>query len=327
MGLIRLCVIALLAANVAAIPVVPHGNVTDDFIRFEQDFLKVYATREERQARFVIFQQNMLLAAELNAEDTGAVYGATKFADLTRDEFKRQFTGRIPRATVPPTDEFFVNMSAPQALDWRTKGAVTAVKNQGNCGSCWAFGTTGAIEGAWVVAGHKLVSLSEQQLIDCDKKDSACNGGEQTAALKYVIKNGGIEGEKDYKRYTHKKHHCSFTKSKVEAKVKSWKQMSRNEVTLAGQVATVGPVTIGINADNMQLYKRGVASPSKKRCKGGKLDLDHAVLIVGYDRSASTPYWTIKNSWGKNWGEHGYYRAAFGKSICGLNKDVQAAFA
>jgi cathepsin F len=183
------------------------------------------------------------------------------------------------------------------------------------------------IEGAWVLAGHKLVSLSEQQLIDCDKKDSACNGGDQTIALSYVMRNGGIEGESDYKKYSHKKHKCTFDKKKVEAKIKSWKQMSKNEPTLASQVATVGPVTIGINADNMQLYQRGVASPSKKRCKQSINALDHAVLIVGFDRSATKPYWIIKNSWGTDWGEKGYYRAEFGKGICGLNKDVQAAFA
>ena len=197
------------------------------------------------QARFTIFAKNIELAAARNAEGH-AVYGVTKFADLTLAEFKRQYTGRNSSSSRRPADYDALaleNVSAVTAIDWRTKGAVTPVKDQGNCGSCWTFGTTGAIEGAWFVAGNKLISLSEQQILDCDTKtDNGCDGGEQATALDYVIKAGGIEGEDDYAKYTHKQHKCTFATSKVRATIKSWKQLSTDEATIASQVATVGPV-------------------------------------------------------------------------------------
>jgi C1A family cysteine protease len=220
--------------------------------------------------------------------------------------------------------------------DWVEKGAVTKVKDQGQCGSCWSFGTTGDIEGVTFLKTGKLTSLSEQQLVACDKKqDQGCNGGLQEDAFVYV-KNTGLTTEANYP-YTSgkgKRGYCLEAKIKKPLqKIKGFTQISKTgkgEAGIKDPLTKNGPITIGIDASPMQDYKQGIDSPvncsPNKGCGCTADSLDHAVLMVGYGqgqlKGSTVSYWKIKNSWNSDWGEEGYYRIEAGHNKCGLAMDA-----
>jgi C1A family cysteine protease len=239
--------------------------------------------------------------------------GVNQFADLTNEEYRTMYMSRYNRTTERNT----AWLDAPEAdsVDWRSKGAVTPVKNQGQCGSCWSFSTTGSTEGAHAIASGTLVSLSEQQLMDCSTKygNQGCNGGLMDNAFKYIVANGGLDTEEDYS-YTARDGLCNKEKeAKKVVSITGFKDVPQdNEDQLAAAVAT-GPVSVAIEADQQgfQLYKSGVFSGA---CG---TQLDHGVLVVGY----TADYWIVKNSWGATWGEEGYINMKRGASkagICGI---------
>nr|GME00674.1 cysteine proteinase 15A-like [Ipomoea batatas] len=302
-------------------------NADHHFTLFKSKYGKSYATQEEHDYRLSVFKANLRRAKRHQMLDPSAVHGVTKFSDLT------------------PKDDL------PSDFDWRDYGAVTAVKDQGSCGSCWSFSTTGALEGANFLATGELVSLSEQQLVDCDHLcdpeeagacDAGCNGGLMTTAYEYVLQSGGLEKEKDYP-YTGRDGTCKFDKSKIAAAVANFSVVSLDEDQIAANLVKHGPlsepnpwfsfplpIAVGINSIFMQTYIGGVSCPyicSKK-------NLDHGVLIVGYGaagyapiRFKDKPYWIIKNSWGENWGEEGYYKICRGNNICGVDSMVSSVTA
>ncbi|XP_061350732.1 cysteine proteinase 15A-like [Gastrolobium bilobum] len=314
-------------------------NTEHHFSTFKTKFGKTYATKEEHDYRFGIFKKNLIRAKSHQKLDPSAVHGVTKFSDLTPSEFHRQFLGlkplRLPvnakKAPILPTNDL------PTDFDWRDRGAVTGVKNQGSCGSCWAFSTTGALEGAHFLATGELVSLSEQQLVDCDHEcdpedkrscDSGCNGGLMTSAFEYTIKAGGLVREEDYP-YTGRDGTCKFDKSKIAASVSNFSVVSLDEDQIAANLVKNGPLAVGINAVFMQTYIGGVSCPYI--C--GK-HLDHGVLLVGYGAGAyapirfkEKPYWIVKNSWGQSWGEEGYYKICRGRNVCGVDSMVSTVAA
>jgi len=306
------------------------------FKEFQVKYERTYVSQKEADFRFEVFQQTLSRVEKLNAESTGAVYGITQFSDMSPAEFenkmltrKRRSPMNLPRAdlTACAAGARFPDVCAKAdnatTWDWRDYGAVTAVKNQGQCGSCWSFGTTGDLEGTWFLAGNRLVALSEQQLVSCDKTDAGCNGGLQENAFDYIIRTGGIQSEDDYP-YTSElgiTAPCQVDSKKFVANMKAWAQVSDSpdgESKIAPYLVSNGPVTIGINANPMQDYVRGIDDPNF--CS--VLNLNHAVLIVGYGTEAGTDYWLIKNSWGETWGESGYYRIVRGEDKCGLARDV-----
>lgn len=222
--------------------------------------------------------------------------------------------------------EWAEKLKSVSDFDWVKQGAVTRVKDQGQCGSCWSFGTTGDIEGVTFLATKKLISLSEQQLVSCDtKSDEGCNGGLQEDAFDYVIKTGGLVTEASYP-YTSgrgKSGKCDRSKASgpYAASISKWSQVAKSasgEDDIRTALLASGPITIGINAGPMQDYVRGIDNP--KRCN--VRSLDHAVLVVGFGTENGVDYWKIKNSWNTDWGEEGYYRIVRGENKCGVAEDA-----
>jgi len=237
----------------------------------------------EAEQRYATFQANLDKINELNSQNTRATFGITKFALLSSDEFKEQYLNlkvtRDPNA--PVADEYpqYIVDDIPTEFDWRPKGAVTPVKDQGQCGSCWAFSATGNIEGQWFLAGNKLTSLSEQNLVDCDHEcqdtndcDQGCNGGLQPNAYQYVIKNGGIDTEDSYP-YQAIDSTCRFKPTGVGAKISNWTFIDKDEDQMAAYLVEKGPLAVAVDAEIWQFYVGGVVTVL---CG---TDLDHGVLV------------------------------------------------
>ena len=214
---------------------------------------------------------------------------------------------------------FADNVELPSQTDWRSQGAVTKVKSQGQCGSCWAFSVTGALEGQHFRKTGKLVSLSEQNLIDCSKKygNHGCNGGWMNNGFRYIKENGGIDTEDSYAYLGTDHQQCKFRKETIGATSTGYTVIPpNNEKQLLNAVATVGPITVAIQVtSSFQSYHGGVYY--EPRCDPKKLN--HAVLIVGYGSEGGHDYWLVKNSWGTSWGQEGYIKMARNKNNnCGI---------
>uniref|UniRef100_A0A5B7A823 Putative cysteine protease Cp3 n=1 Tax=Davidia involucrata TaxID=16924 RepID=A0A5B7A823_DAVIN len=228
-------------------------NAEHHFSLFKRRFGKSYATQEEHDYRFSVFKANLRRAKRHQKLDPSAIHGVTQFSDLSPAEFRRNHLGlkrlRLPadanKAPILPTSDL------PTDFDWRDHGAVTAVKNQGSCGSCWSFSTTGALEGANFLATGKLVSLSEQQLVDCDHEcdpdepgscDSGCNGGLMNSAFEYSLKAGGLMREEDYPYTGTDRGTCKFDKTKIAASVANFSVVSLDEDQISANLVENGPL-------------------------------------------------------------------------------------
>jgi cathepsin L len=286
--------------------------------------------------RFELFRKNMDLIEKHNDDYEKGVYtyrlGVNQFADWTVEEFRNKMLGTRMNMSLNRQGSTSRHLRLPKGIqlpdsvDWREQGAVTPVKNQGQCGSCWAFSTTGSLEGAHFRSTGQLVSLSEQQLVDCSSKynNEGCNGGLMDNAFKYVKENGGIDTEESYP-YHAKQEKCKFNKNTIGATCSGYVDVeSGNEEALHEAVATIGPVSVAIDVteERFMLYKDGIFVDST--CSNGEDDLNHGVLVVGYgtnvtDHGKQQDYWIVKNSWSTRWGESGYIRMARNlNNMCGI---------
>ncbi|OQR72774.1 cathepsin L-like [Tropilaelaps mercedesae] len=318
--------IVLLAVVGAALAVrVPRPDAEHHWAEFRRTHQKQYHGSEELQRRF-IFEDNLYIIQEfnrVNASEAGFRLGINQFADMTNEEFRKTFLGhRYSANHVSHADSTFEAtgiQNLPAKVDWTTKGYVTPVKNQGQCGSCWAFSTTGSLEGQHFKKTGKLVSLSEQNLIDCSdaQGNNGCNGGLMDLAFDYIKANGGIDTEQSYP-YSAVDGICEFKKRAIGAKVTGYVDIKNgDESALKEAVATVGPVSIAIDASSphFQLYSSGVYTASD--CSS--VELDHGVLAVGYGHEDGKDYWLVKNSWGTSWGIDGYIKMIRNKdNRCGI---------
>jgi C1A family cysteine protease len=321
------CLVAILAllcfSFVYAKDPIPR-EIYKQFLKFEVDFSKTYDSPEERHYRIQVFANNLHRVKELNEANGSPAFGITKFMDLTEDEFKAAYLSGVTEASGSLNAQHLeIQPKNPQDLppevDWRNvTGVITPVKNQEQCGSCWAFSATEAIESAWVLSGKPQVILGPQQIVDCDQQDGGCNGGRTETAYDYVIHAGGQETEKDYP-YRAVNGNCKFNKADIAASITSWKYISTSaagELTkMMPYVAESGPVSVCVDAAPWQYYTGGVL----KVCGN---QVDHCVQVTGYSTVDNLPVWNVRNSWGEDWGEQGYIWVERGKNLCAIAGDV-----
>jgi len=306
-----------LVATVSA--AVISGDVMSAFLDFQKTYGKSYSDIEFPK-RLQIFNDNLERVNKLNAEHIliggDAVHGVTQFMDLTTQEFKAMYLNYVPRNETVERPFLELDGSLAAVVDWRTKGAVTPVKDQGQCGSCWAFSATEAIESYFFLKTGKLATLSPQQITSCDKVDGGCNGGWPYRAYQYVQTAGGMELESDYP-YTSgsgSTGECKFDKAKVVAgsRPSGYTSIQKSESQLQVAVNN-GPASVCVAADAFQTYRGGIL----KVCPG---QIDHCVQAVGYD--STNNYWIVRNSWATSWGEQGYIRIAIGQDLCQIAQDA-----
>ena len=306
------------------------ANESDDwhqFTLFQERFNKKYENIVEFESRFQIFKENLRGIIQHNMDKTqNFTMAVNQFTDLTQTEFKEKYVGGLKSVEVGSYGCKSFSSSAsglPDSIDWRTKGAVTSVKDQGQCGSCWTFSATGAAEGAWAISKGQLIDLSEQELVDCatgiNYGSHGCSGGQMEGAFKYLIEHGQCTLA-SYP-YTAKDGSCHSCSAVVH--FSSCSDVKPNDQLSLKAAVSKQPVAIAIEADTryFQSYSSGVLTSSSCGTQ-----LDHGVLIVGYGVENGQKYWLVKNSWSSSWGENGYVKIARSDStndagICGIAMD------
>eukprot|EP01129_Flabellula_baltica_P007891 TRINITY_DN30_c1_g1_i2.p1 TRINITY_DN30_c1_g1~~TRINITY_DN30_c1_g1_i2.p1 ORF type:complete len:334 (-),score=85.08 TRINITY_DN30_c1_g1_i2:52-1023(-) len=314
MKLLLLALIAIIAVNAI--------TTEESFKAFMIQHNKNYLNDAEYTYRLGVYRQNLDFIEEHNRQNKGFTVAMNQFGDMTASEFAdlyNNFAMPANRTLTADVHEYNPLYEMAGTVDWRTKGVVTAVKNQGQCGSCWAFSTTGSTEGQHALATGKLVSLSEQNLVDCSTSfgNNGCNGGLMDNGFRYIISNKGVDTESSYP-YTARDGSCKFSAAHVGATLSSYTDVkSQSESSLQSAVSSIGPVSVAIDASHssFQFYSSGVyyepsCSPTQ---------LDHGVLAVGYGSENGQDYWIVKNSWGASWGQNGYILMARNRNNnCGI---------
>ncbi|CAL1272227.1 unnamed protein product [Larinioides sclopetarius] len=301
------------------------SNLDEHWENFKRVFGKTYTGKEEAVRRLIwerrvndVIQHNLGYDLGLHS----FTKGINEFSDMEHEEFVRIFNGYRGGVSKKSNSSTWVppsNVLIPDKVDWRDKGFVTPIKNQQQCGSCWAFSSTGSLEGQHRRKTGDLVSLSEQNLVDCSRAEGnqGCNGGWMDQAFDYIKKNKGIDTEDSYP-YTAQDGNCHFKTPSIGATVTGYIDIpTGQEDALKKAVATVGPISVAIDAthQSFQSYRDGIYD--EPQCT--TTQLDHAVLVIGYGSEDGTDYWLVKNSWGTSWGSKGYIKMSRNKNNqCGI---------
>jgi KDEL-tailed cysteine endopeptidase len=303
-----------------------EGDEWKQFTNFQERFSKRYETFQELELRFEIFRENVRTIVLHNLDSNqNFTMGINQFTDLTSGEFKEMYASGLKTEVGSYGCKSFSSSAsnAPASVDWRNEHAVTSVKDQGQCGSCWTFSATGAIEGAWAISTGQLIDLSEQEMVDCATGISygshGCNGGQMEGAFKFVIANGQCS----LASYPYTAKDGSCQKCTAVAQITSCSDVKPNDQISLKAAVSQQPVAVAIEADTryFQSYSSGILTSTS--CG---TSLDHGVLVVGYGEENGQKYWLVKNSWGTSWGDKGYVKIARSEStndagICGIAMD------
>ncbi|XP_007128268.1 cathepsin W isoform X4 [Physeter macrocephalus] len=315
------------------------------FTLFQIRYNRSYSHPAEHARRLDIFARNLAKAQQLQEEDLGtAEFGVTPFSDLTEEEFGQLYghqrvAGEAPSVSQKVGSEEW-GQSVPPTCDWRKEaGIISSIRNQQNCNCCWAMAAAGNIEALWAIKYHQSLEVSVQELLDCDRCGNGCKGGFVWDAFLTVLNNSGLASDKDYPfKGNSKPHRCLAKKHKKVAWIQDFIMLQPCEQSIARYLATQGPITVTINMKLLQQYQKGVIKATPTTCDPQLVD--HSVLLVGFGKSKSAegrqaeavsswshphprysiPYWILKNSWGANWGEEGYFRLHRGSNTCGITK-------
>jgi len=312
----------LLVIGLVLVSAYTEVEYRETFTSWMQTHQKSYSA-SEFQVRYTIFKSNMDYARDWNNQyPEGPVLGMTHLADLTNAEYQKLYLGTKIDATnkLASAPKVEVSDSYNATVDWRTKNVVSPIKNQGQCGSCWSFSTTGSTEGAHALKTGNLVSLSEQNLMDCSTSygNAGCDGGLMDQAFQYIIANGGIDTEESYP-YQGVDGTCAYKAANSGATISAYTDVTSGSETALATAVTQQPVSVAIDASHtsFQLYVTGIYHDIF--CSATRLD--HGVLAVGFgtDTTSSKNYWIVKNSWGTAWGQAGFiYMSKDRNNNCGI---------
>ena len=307
-------------------------KIFQKFQKFIDKYNKHYDSVEELMQRFRIFKSHLLSLhdkKDKNEITSHHTISITKFSDLTEEEFRKQYCGlKVNKSNFENLKKVTLkkDLKLPEAFDWvLDKDVLGTPKNQYSCGSCWAFSIVGHLEALYYMKYGEHKTFSEQQLVDCDSYDEGCDGGEFLPAYKWIKENGGLQSDIDYP-YQARDQICSQDQSRNIVKISSYELLdTTDEEVIKQYLYEHGPLAIGINAYPLNWYARGVIDWGTDNCAHD--DINHAVILVGYghDDEEGLDYWRIRNSWGENWGEKGYFRVSRGKGTCGVNQHISSA--
>lgn len=291
-----------------------NSTISELFDNFKLKFNKNYDTEYEESARYDNFRSFLKTVDERNTNDQNAIHGITKFADLTEDEFRNHFLGYIPDNTNTQRITLPAYMGSETVVNWANI-YTTKVKDQGYCGSCWAFSATEQIESDSIRLGLLTTNdtLSPEQIVQCDKIDEGCDGGNTETAFEYVMSAGGIETESNYPytSYYDKTGICTSNSSDYVVTVSSYTKIA-DEDSMISYVLSTGPLSICLDASSWSSYVSGVITTCGT-------DVDHCVQAVGINLDEG--YWIVRNSWGTEWGDAGYIYLASGENMCDISYD------